>query len=95
MIVLEIQVLDIREDLTEVNADMTDANNDIDFLFDEQVLQDERLFELEEETESNYFTPNFDSLTEYHTHTHTHTHTQTHTHKHTHTHTTTTTTTNI
>ena len=55
MIILEIQVLDIREDLTEVNEDITDANNDIDFLFDEQVLQDERLFELEEETESKHF----------------------------------------
>ena len=59
MIVLQIQVLDIREDLTEVNEDITDTNNDIDFLFDEQVLQDERLFELEEETESNHFTAKF------------------------------------
>ena len=63
MIVLEIQVLDIREDLTEVNEDITDANNDIDFLFDEQVLQDERLFELEEETESNHFIVKFHTYT--------------------------------
>ena len=45
---LEIQVLEIQEDLTEVDEDVTLLEGDVNFLFDEQVIQDERLLNLEE-----------------------------------------------
>ena len=41
MTILEIQVADTQEDLTELEGD-------VNFLFDEQVIQDERLFSLEQ-----------------------------------------------
>ena len=43
--------MEIEEDVTGLEADFTDLEGDIDFLFDEQVIQDERLFSLEEETD--------------------------------------------
>ena len=39
--ILEIQVADIQEDLTELEGD-------VNFLFDEKIIQDERLLELEQ-----------------------------------------------
>ena len=45
---LEIQVADLREDVAEVDEDVTGLDEDINFLFDEQVIQDERLFSLEQ-----------------------------------------------
>ena len=45
---LEIQVADLREDVTEVDEDVTRLDEDVSFLFDEQVIQDERLLELEQ-----------------------------------------------
>ena len=52
---LEIQVADLREDITEVDEDVTGLDEDlnelegyVNFLFDEQVIQDERLLELEQ-----------------------------------------------
>ena len=51
---LEIQVADLREDVTvvqgdvvEVDEDLTELEGDVNFLFDEQVIQDEILFSLE------------------------------------------------
>ena len=41
---LEIQVADIE-------GEITDLDQDVNFLFDEQIIQDERLFSLEEEAE--------------------------------------------
>ena len=41
MALLELQVLDIQEDLGNLDEN-------VDFLFDEQVIQDERIFSLEE-----------------------------------------------
>ena len=41
---LEIQVTDLEQNVS-------DLDQDVNFLFDEQVLQDERLFQLETETE--------------------------------------------
>ena len=41
MALLELQVLDIQEDVGNLDED-------VDFLFDEQVIQDERIFSLEE-----------------------------------------------
>ena len=43
MTILEIQVADTQEDLTELEGD-------VNFLFDEQVIQDERLLNLEQTT---------------------------------------------
>ena len=45
---LEVQVADLREDITEVDEDVTGLDEDVNFLFDEQVIQDERLLNLEE-----------------------------------------------
>ena len=41
MALLELQVLDIQEDVGNLDEN-------VDFLFDEQVIQDERIFSLEE-----------------------------------------------
>ena len=56
---LELQVADLREDITvvegdvvEVNEDLTELEGDVNFLFDEQVIQDERLLNLEVATDS-------------------------------------------
>ena len=45
---LEIQVTDIREDLTTTEENVEDLEEDVDFLFDETVIQDERIFTLEQ-----------------------------------------------
>ena len=46
---LEIQVTDMREDLTTTEENVEDLDQDVNFLFDEQIIQDERLFSLEQE----------------------------------------------
>ena len=43
VVLLEIQVIEIEEDVS-------DLDQDVNFLFDEQVIQDERLFQLETES---------------------------------------------
>ena len=48
---LEIQVTDIREDLTTTEENVSDLDEDVNFLFDETVLQDERLFSLEQDND--------------------------------------------
>ena len=48
---LEIQVMDIREDLTTIEENVTDLDEDVNFLFDETVLQDERLLSLEQDND--------------------------------------------
>ena len=45
---LEIQVVVIQDDVTELDEDVTLLEGDVNFLFDEQVIQDERLLNLEE-----------------------------------------------
>ena len=42
---------EIQEDVTVTRIDLTELEGDVNFLFDEQVIQDERLFQLETETE--------------------------------------------
>ena len=44
---LEIQVVEIQEDVTEVDERVELLEGDVNFLFDEQVIQDERLLGLE------------------------------------------------
>ena len=45
---LEVQVADLREDVTVVQVDVMELDQDVDFLFGEQLIQDERLLELEQ-----------------------------------------------
>ena len=45
---LEVQVDDLREDVTEVDEDVTGLDQDVNFLFGEQLIQDERLSDLEQ-----------------------------------------------
>ena len=47
---LEMQVVEIEEDVTGLSVDLTELDENVDFLFDETVIQDERLFSLEQET---------------------------------------------
>lgn len=58
MLLLEVPVADIREDLTEIDEDVTNIDEDVtelegdvNFLFDKQVIQDERIFQLETTTD--------------------------------------------
>ena len=53
--VLEIQVVVIQDDVTRLDEDVTafgvdlaELDESVDFLFDEQVIQDERIFTLEQ-----------------------------------------------
>ena len=48
---LEEQVVDLEEDITFIQGDVADLDQDVNFLFDEQVIQDERLFSLEQATD--------------------------------------------
>lgn len=48
---LEVQVADLREDLTTVTGNVEEVEGEINFLFDEQVIQDERLLNLETEVD--------------------------------------------
>ena len=45
---LEIQVVEIEEDVTEVDERVELLEGDVNFLFDEMVIQNERLLELEQ-----------------------------------------------
>ena len=45
--ILEIQVEQIQNDVTDLGAGLTEVDDNVDFLFDEQVIQDERLLGLE------------------------------------------------
>ena len=47
MAILEIQVAQIEDDVTDLGAGLTEVDDNVDFLFDEQVIQDERLLGLE------------------------------------------------
>ena len=49
---LEVQVADLREDVTVVQGGVVDLDEDVNFLFDETVIQDERLFSLEQTTDA-------------------------------------------
>ena len=51
MALLEVQVEQIQDDVTGLNVGLTEVDENVDFLFAEQVIQDERLLNLETETE--------------------------------------------
>ena len=40
---LEVQMSDVREDLATTDENVADLDQDVNFLFDEQVIQDEKL----------------------------------------------------
>ena len=48
---LEIQVVEIEEDLTGLGVGLTEVDENVDLLFDEQVIQDERILGLEQEND--------------------------------------------
>ena len=48
---LEIEVTDMREDITEIDEDVPLVVEDVSFMFDETVIQDERLFSLEQDND--------------------------------------------
>ena len=41
-------MIQIEDDLTGLNIGLAEVDQNVDFLFDEQVIQDERLFSLEQ-----------------------------------------------
>ena len=45
---LEIQVAQLEDDVTGLGVGLTEVDKNVDFLFDEQIIQDERLFSLEQ-----------------------------------------------
>ena len=51
MTLLEIQVVEIEEEVAEVDERVVLVEGNVDFLFDEQVIQDELLLSLEEDTD--------------------------------------------
>ena len=48
MALLEIQVMDLEEDVTTQGIGLMGLGEDVDFLFDETVIQDERIYNLEQ-----------------------------------------------
>ena len=49
---LEIQVDEMEDDIIIIRVDLTELEGDVNFLFDDQEMQDERLFSLEQETDA-------------------------------------------
>ena len=45
---LETQVTVIQDDVTDLEVNLIELEGDVNFLFDEQVIQDERIFTLEQ-----------------------------------------------
>ena len=48
---LEIQMTAIQDDVTDLEVNLMELQGDVNFLFDEQVIQDERLFSLEQDND--------------------------------------------
>ena len=46
--ILESQVVEIEEDITVLGVGLAGLSEDVEFLFDDQVIQDERIFTLEQ-----------------------------------------------
>ena len=51
MALLEIQIMEIDADVIGLRVDHTQLEGDVNFLFDEQVIQDERLLILEQDSD--------------------------------------------
>ena len=48
---IEERVTILESQVVEIEKDLTALDEDVDFLFDDQIIQDERLFSLETETD--------------------------------------------
>ena len=48
---MEIQVAQLEDDVTGLGVGLTEVDENVDFLFEEQVIQDEGLFSLEQGTD--------------------------------------------
>ena len=48
---IEERVTILESQMVEIEKDLTTLDEDVDFLFDDQIIQDERLFSLETETD--------------------------------------------
>ena len=46
--ILEGQVVVLNDEVTDLEVNLVELEGDVDFLFDETVIQDERIFNLEE-----------------------------------------------
>ena len=47
---LEIQMVQAENDIDNLELDLTELEGDVDFLFDDQLIQNQRIFNLEEES---------------------------------------------
>ena len=44
--------MDIKEDISNVQEDVDDVDQDVSLIFDQQIIQDQRLFELETDSDA-------------------------------------------
>ena len=51
LVVIQDDLIEMEDDFNDLEVDLTELEGDVDFLFDEQVIQDERLFSLEQEND--------------------------------------------
>ena len=61
VVVIQDDIAGIEEDIIELDEDVTGLDQDVNYLFDEQVIQDERLLNLEQVIDTS-LTPDFSSL---------------------------------
>ena len=47
---LEIQMVQVEDSVDGLGVDLTELEGDVDFLFDDQLIQDQRIFNVEEES---------------------------------------------
>ena len=47
---LEIQMVQAEDDIDNLGLDLTELEGDVNFLFDDQLIQNQRIFNLEEES---------------------------------------------
>ena len=47
---LEIQMVQVEDDIDGLGVDLSELEGDVDFLFDDQLIQDQRIFNVEEES---------------------------------------------
>ena len=52
MVVIQDGLTEVGEDVTGLEVDLTELDENVDFLFDEHIIQDERLFSLEQTTDA-------------------------------------------
>ena len=50
MTILEAQVVVLDDEVSDLEVDLTELEGDVNFLFEETIIQDERIFSLEQTT---------------------------------------------